>query len=166
MLQSPCSLNETANLSSACKHHATPKKLQKLVENWIKLLTKRDEDKLGTRYQWHKVITLKISLLSRTTALVYQMKVGEVKFRPRREYDPCLCCMLCWNPSAKELDCGLFCMEITEIVSKFLCECEVSLPSGQSQQQQFRTLVQTWGDLQPPYSVLSLQNHGNEHLGK
>jgi hypothetical protein len=75
MLQSPCSLN----LSAACKHYATPKKLQKRVENWIKLLTKRDQDKLGTRYQWHKVRTLKISLLSRTTALVYQMKVGEVQ---------------------------------------------------------------------------------------
>jgi hypothetical protein len=33
MLQSPCSLNETTNLSSACKHHATPKKLQKLAES-------------------------------------------------------------------------------------------------------------------------------------
>jgi hypothetical protein len=57
-------------------------------------------------------------------------------------------------------------MEITEIVSKLHCECEVSLPSGQSQQQQFQTLEQNWGDLQPPYSVLSFQNYGNEHLGK
>jgi hypothetical protein len=160
MLQSPCSLN----LSSACKHYATPKKLQKRVENWIKLLTKRDQEKLGTRYQWHKVRTLKISLLSRTTALVYQMKVGEVQAQGWVWPLPMLYVVL--KPKCERANCGLFCVEITEIVSKFLCECEVSLPSGQSQQHQFRTLVQTWVDLQPPYSVIGLRNYGNEHLGK
>jgi hypothetical protein len=164
MLQSPCSLNETTDLSSACKHYATPKILQKRVENWIKLLTKRDQDKLGTRYQWHKVRTLKISLLSRTTALVYQMKVGEVQAPGWVWPLPMLYVVL--KPKCERARLWFVLHGDYWIVSKFLCECEVSLPSGQSQQQQFQTLVQTWGDLQPPYSVLSLQNYGNEHLGK